>query len=323
MPALTTMHAEESHPLPADSGAKPGLRVLGAVLLAAALAAVFHRPLGAAFSQARSEDLHSHLLLVPFVSAYLLYTGRAHLAAPSGASLSGTLLFAAAACVLPWLPAQDPGNLLALRIAAFVAGLAAACFFCLGGAWVRSAAFPLAFLLFLVPLPPPLIAAAEAWLVAGSAAIAALLFELSGTPLFREGQVLQLPGISLEVARECSGIRSTLVLFITGLVASRLILRSPWRRAVLVAAVIPLGILRNALRIWVIGLLCVHGGSHWIDSWLHRQGGPLFFALSLLPLFLLAWWLRRGESSHPLLEKTRPPCCGMLSNMTRPGPGGA
>jgi exosortase/archaeosortase family protein len=64
---------------------------------------------------------------------------------------------------------------------------------------------------------------------------------------------------------------------------------------VLVAFVIPLGILRNGFRILVIGLLCVRVGPHMIDSDIHRRGGPLFFALSLVPLFLLLWWLRRQE----------------------------
>jgi exosortase/archaeosortase family protein len=72
-------------------------------------------------------------------------------------------------------------------------------------------------------------------------------------------------------------------------------LRSPWRRAVLVLFVIPLGILRNGFRILVIGLLCVNIGPQMIDCPIHHRGGPIFFALSLIPLFLLLWWLRRSE----------------------------
>jgi len=67
---------------------------------------------------------------------------------------------------------------------------------------------------------------------------------------------------------------------------------------VLVALVLPLGVLRNAFRIVVIGLLCVNIGPHMIDSAIHRRGGPLFFALSLIPLFLAAMWLHRQERSQ-------------------------
>jgi exosortase/archaeosortase family protein len=63
----------------------------------------------------------------------------------------------------------------------------------------------------------------------------------------------------------------------------------------LVAFIIPLGIVRNGFRILTIGLLCVHVGPHMIDSVIHHRGGPIFFALSLIPLFLLLVWLRRGD----------------------------
>ena len=122
-----------------------------------------------------------------------------------------------------------------------------------------------------------------------------MYFNLAGTPLERHGTLFELPGIVLRVGQECSGIHSSWVLFIAGLLASHLFLRTRWRRIALVAFVIPLGILRNGFRILVVGLLCVHVGPHMIDSIIHRRGGPLFFALSLIPLALLLWWLRRQE----------------------------
>jgi hypothetical protein len=51
----------------------------------------------------------------------------------------------------------------------------------------------------------------------------------------------------------------------------------------------------------VIGLLCVNVGPQMIHSIIHRRGGPVFFVLSLIPLLLLLWWLRRGEiRTHPV-----------------------
>ena len=105
-------------------------------------------------------------------------------------------------------------------------------------------------------------------------------------------------GSWVRVAQECSGIRSSWVLFISSLIASHMFLRTRWRRLVLVAFVIPLGIIRNGFRIVVIGLLCVHVGPHMIDSIIHRRGGPFFFVLSLVPLTLLLWWLRSQEKRH-------------------------
>ena len=131
-----------------------------------------------------------------------------------------------------------------------------------------------------------------------SAEMAALLFSIAGTPVLRDGNVFQLPGIIIEVAQECSGIRSSWVLFITSLMASYLFLKTPWRRAVLVSLVIPLAILRNGLRILTIGVLCVQFGPQMINSVIHHRGGPLFFALSLIPLFLVLWWLRKEEKTE-------------------------
>jgi exosortase/archaeosortase family protein len=87
----------------------------------------------------------------------------------------------------------------------------------------------------------------------------------------------------------------------TSLITSYLFLESGWRRLVLVAFVIPLAVLRNAFRILVIGLLCVHVGPQMIDSVIHREGGPFFFVLSLAPLSLFLWWLRRQESRLTVL----------------------
>jgi exosortase C (VPDSG-CTERM-specific) len=194
-----------------------------------------------------------------------------------------------------WGWAFNENDLLTFRVLAFVCFLAASGFFFLGRKWMTAVAFPIAFLFFLVPLPDRAVDWLETSYKLASSDAAHLLFILSGTPVLREGTVFQLPGIAFEVAQECSGIRSSWALFMTSLIASHLFLKSPWRRTLFVAFVIPLGILRNGFRIMVIGLLCVHLGPDMIHSVIHKQGGPAFFALSLFPLFLLLWWLRNCE----------------------------
>ena len=155
--------------------------------------------------------------------------------------------------------------------------------------------FPLFFLAFMIPLPEAAVDLLENASKEASAEVANWLFLISGTPFLRNGPLFQLPGITIEVAKECSGIRSSLVLIITSLLAANMFLRTTWRRAVIVAAVIPLGLLRNGLRILTISLLCVHIGPEMINSLIHRRGGPVFFVASLIPLFVMLWWLRRRE----------------------------
>ena len=169
---------------------------------------------------------------------------------------------------------------------------------------MKIAAFPLAFLVFMIPLPEATSVWLELQLMVASAEVTDWLFALTGTPVFRDGQSFYLPGFSLKVAQECSGIRSSVVLFITSILAAYLFLRGGWRRIALVLIVVPLGIARNAVRIVVIGLLCVHKGPEMADHWIHHKGGPLFFVLSLIPLIAFGWWLRRGEAKQ--IEEGRP-----------------
>jgi exosortase C (VPDSG-CTERM-specific) len=207
---------------------------------------------------------------------------------------------------------SSPANYdLTFTAIAFLCFLAAGGFLFLGLPWLKSAAFPLLFLLFAVPLPDNLLEWLETGLKVASAEVADVLFSLAGIPFLRDGQVFQLPGIAVEVARECSGIRSSWVLFMTSFLAAHLFLRAPWRRAVLVAVVIPLGILRNGFRILVIGFLCVQYGPQMINSPIHRRGGPLFFALSLVPLLAFLWWMRareqQGSRKPPVVSQSASP----------------
>ena len=254
------------------------------------------------FRIAMGSDLHSHVILIPLVSAYLIVTDRKNFAWDSRPSpAAGMGVIALMGAVLGWTfitnPAWSEVDLTALRIFTFVGLVWGIGLLFAGSRWVRSAIFPLGFLLFMIPLPDQAVEQLEQLLMVTSAQLAEAVFSVGGIPIFRNGQVLELPGVVLKVAQECSGIRSSWVLFITSVLAAYLFLPTLPRRIVLVAAVLPLGILRNAVRIYVIGWLCVRMGPEMIDSWIHHKGGPLFFAVSLVPLFFLAWWLRGRKSA--------------------------
>jgi exosortase C (VPDSG-CTERM-specific) len=284
------------------------------------LTAAFAKPLYSLAICAAATDLHSYIVFVPFISAWLLYRQRRLLPADSlsspglamlllvigaGAFLYGADLVRPSGLKPALLSGNDYHSLMAF---CYVCFLTAGGFLFLGRKWMAAAAFPAGFLFFMIPLPDRAVDFLETASQLASAEAASLLFSVSGTPVLRAGTVFQLPGIILEVAQECSGIRSSWVLFLTCLLASHLLLKSSWRRAVLLAVVIPLGILRNASRILVIGLLCVHVGPEMIHSPIHHSGGPLFFLLSLVPLFLLLGWLRKGEVvGHKTLDVKRKP----------------
>ena len=302
---------------------------------AAALSLAFCVPLYGLVRLAFHSSLYSHVLLIPFITFYLIWIRRGELLTLGGTGVSPVASFPSGASVPPaphllssspsaspdfrvsasaalplalgalllagywvarwrgWPPATE--DYLCITILSFVLLLAAGGFVFLGGPFMKAVAFPAAVLLFMAPFPTVGKNGIEMFFQHTSADAASVIFSVSGTPFFREGLVFHLPGMTITVAEECSGIRSSLVLFITGLLAAHLFLVTPWKRAVLALFVIPLGIVRNGFRIFTIGMLCVHVDPSMIDSPIHHRGGPIFFLLSLIPFFLILFFLRRSE----------------------------
>jgi exosortase C (VPDSG-CTERM-specific) len=302
IPAQTGNTSESSSP-----DRRNRWRFWSGACFAIVLLAAFAQPLLVLIIYAAGSELYSYILLIPFASAYLLYLRRDQLpkkyvpdpwlAIVSLAAGLGILVFTYWMDFVGRMPAGN--TYLALVTLSFLCCVAAGGFFFLGRGWMRSAAFPLVYLIFMVPMPDAMVDALETASKYASAEVANLLFHLSGMPFLRAGVIFQLPNITIEVAQECSGIRSSWVLLMTSILAANLFLKTPWRRLALVAFVIPLAILRNGFRILVIGLLCVNMGPQMIHSPIHRRGGPLFFMLSLIPFFLVLWWLRKGDARTP------------------------
>jgi exosortase C (VPDSG-CTERM-specific) len=273
-----------------------GLATLGLMLC-------FLFPLWKLAGFAAGSELYSYILLIPCISFYLVWQKGHHLP-PAFVSARGMAVGFLAAGVLVlaayWLALRPRLRLveddyLAVMMIAFLLCFLGICGWFLGRQFLRANAFALGFLIFLVPIPTAAIRGIDTFLQYGSAEVAWGFFMITGTSFLQDGLVFQLPGITLQIAPECSGIHSSLVLFITSLLASYFFLRTPWKRAVFIAAVIPLAILRNGFRVFTIGELCVHVGPHMINSPIHRKGGPIFFALSLVPLFILLVFLQKSE----------------------------
>lgn len=116
-----------------------------------------------------------------------------------------------------------------------------------------------------------------------------------GVPVSQNGFMLTIPGLTLEVAKECSSIRSSSMLLVTTMVLAQLILRSPWRKGLVMAIAIPLSVVKNGLRIFTIAMLAIRVDPAYLTGRLHRQGGIVFFAIALIGVFVLLWILQRGE----------------------------
>jgi len=272
------------------------------VLFIIVLSACFARPLYALGLFSLHDDFFSYIPLIPVISLYLIWLKKAELPKPAGMSwkwgtvfaLGGFALLIGWECALHsgWRPRKE--DYLTLMTASYLMFLAAGCLTFLGCVFSRVIAFPIAFLIFMIPMPYAMLEWTETFFQHTSAFTAIAFLKVARMPVLLDDLTLHLPGFSIVVAPECSGIHSTMVLLITAVLAGHLFLHSGWKRALLVIVIIPLAILRNGFRIFVISELCVQVSHDMINSPIHRKGGPIFFALSLIPLFLLLGWLRRG-----------------------------
>ena len=243
----------------------------------------------------------SHLALIPLVSLALVYLGRQEIfeSLPfqrvGGASIVGTGL---AVWLFGWTSQtqRDPGDVLVTATVAVIILWAGGFLFLYGRAACRRARFPILFLAFMVPIPEFVLDASVSFLKTGSAETIGAVFRLTGTPYYREGFVFALPNVVIEVADECSGIRSSIGLLLTSLLAGHFFLKTSWKRLVVVAAVIPLAIFKNGARIASLSLLSLHVDPSFLTGRLHHEGGIVFFLLALAFLAPLFSLLGRSEA---------------------------
>jgi exosortase len=266
-----------------------------------ACAAAFQAPLRSLMQMALDSDTYSHILIVPIISIFLLWMERERIFRNEGRNRAGAGVLFGVGILLSafgWKYASlFAGEYwLGFYILGFLWMLWAGFLFFYGARAFNAGLFPLLFLLLMVPLPGFLLDRFIAWLQVGSADVAEWIFHLSGIPILRRGLIFILPQVSIEVAKECSGIRSTQALLITCLLAGHLFLRANWRRAALLVAAVPVLIIKNGVRIATLTLLAVRVDPSFLTGRLHHQGGFVFFALAMLILLPLLWLLQKTEA---------------------------
>lgn len=274
-------------------------------IFSALLTIAYFYPLRDLVQYGLSNDLYSHCWLMPIVAVYLIWMDRARIDYQNTAPVKAASLIpfgiAAISFFVFWTNREQwTGDLYENRLSSitlsYVMAIYGAALLTLGPSILRSIAFPLFLALFMVPFPVFVKEAIETFFQYTSADAAFWMIKVAGLNIYRDGLVFHLSSIVMEVAPQCSGIRSSLVLLVTSLVASHLFLKTIWKKIVLVLFVIPLAIVRNGFRISTLAYLCEHVSPDMIHSWVHKQGGPLFFALSLIPFFILLYILWRSET---------------------------
>ena len=263
-------------------------------------AIVWWKPLLDTFALSSHDDEYTHVLLIFPISAALIFLERRPLRAMVTMDIRiGAVFFVIAALVacstLGWPRWLSSDVQLSVRMLALVVTWIGAFVLCFGLQASRLVLFPLCFLFGLVPLPRAALTTIVALLQQGSAWSAHALFTACGVPVAQDGVLLTIPGLTLQVAQECSSIRSSSMLFVTSMVLAQLLLRSPWRKALVIVLAIPLSVAKNGLRIFTIAMLGTRVDPGYLTGRLHHQGGIVFFAIILAAVFALLWILRKGE----------------------------
>ena len=169
-----------------------------------------------------------------------------------------------------------------------------------GWGYFRALLFPWAFLFFMIPIPAILFNQIAFPLQLLASEFASSLLALLGVPVLREGNVIQLPAMALEVAEACSGIRSLMSLGALAIIYGYFLEPGIFRRLLLVLAAVPIAVAANALRVMGTGLLGQYWSPEKAEGFFHTFSGWVIFLLSLGMLFSLHGALRLVERWHPV-----------------------
>ena len=268
-----------------------GVTVLGALVLYAPLVA------GMAAEWSEFPSL-SHGFAVPVISAYLLWRRRDSLAQlPIEGSILGLplIVFALAMLVVGSLGGEPFVARLSLPLVLF-----GAVWFLMGGPVTRQAWVAIAYLAFMVPLPYLTLRALTYQSRLFDAGITAQALGWLGIPVLRDGVMLHLPNMTLEVADDCSSVPAIAALLALGAAYSQVQSRPTWVRALLTISAAPLGLLSNIIRLILTSISAYYFGPIALNNVIHKFNGTSVFLATVLLLVLLDTLLvrvRARESS--------------------------
>jgi exosortase len=254
-----------------------------------------------------NSENDNYIPFIPFISAYLIHLDRQKIFALKK-SFSVIGLLAVGAGILLLFFGINRASLLGHRDYLSIITFSAVTLW-IGGftltygiGSVRAAIFPLLFLFLMVPIPGAALEKIILFLQTASTEASSLFFHAAGVPVARDGFVFHLPTLDVEVAKQCSGIHSSLALLITGVLAAYLFLRTGWARVFLMITIVPIAIVKNGIRIFTLSILGAYWDKRILDSDLHRKGGVVFFLIALVLVWAVIVLLRKMERRGALKD---------------------
>ena len=267
-----------------------------AVVLLGLIGWLYASILGRLVGQWWSDPNFSHGFFVPAFALFVLWQDRSRLASlPRAPSLWGLLILVMALCVLVVGVLGAELFLSRVSLLLLIAGLV---ILFLGWNYLRAVLFPFAFLILMIPIPAIIFNQITFPLQILASKVAAAVLPLAGVPVLREGNVINLPTMPLEVAEACSGIRSLLSLATLAIIYGYLMETRNSVRVVLTLASVPIAVAANSSRIVGTGLLVQYWDPSKAEGFFHAFSGWLIFVISLVMLFLLHRVIRLFEKKN-------------------------
>jgi exosortase len=276
-------------------------RVVSSWLLLAVPSAWLYAPVltKLVYDWAHDENYSHGFLIVP-LAAWFGWQQRERLSrAAARPSWLGLAVICAALTLL--IVGRLGAELFLTRISLLVM-LAGAILFLHGRHHLRVLAFPLLFLLLMVPLPSIVFNQITFPLQLLASRVGTAGIQACAVPVLREGNVIVLADTSLEVAEACSGIRSLVSLLTIGIVYGYFVDRRAWMRTLIALSTVPIAIAANAARVTGTGVLAHYYGPEAAQGFFHTFSGWLVFVVAFVLLFVVSRVLARVAPAAPLME---------------------
>ena len=278
---------------------------LGLCLVGLAVGIVYYPTLAWLVWTWWDTNAYSHGFLIPLISLFLAWEARGRLAqlAPQPALWGGSTLLAISAALL--LAGRFGGLMLfeAISLIVLLPGLVVLIW---GWRHLRVLALPLAYLQFTIPWMDPIIDRVHWPFQLLSARLGTAMLNALQYPAFRDGIHISLPGVEMEVAPECSGVRFLTTVIAIGIPLTYFTQRS-WRRAAgVIASGVAFTILTNSLRVALAGLSGYYGGSAMLHGPYHVFHGWFVAQFGLVGVIALNWIVGKADRSAAPTLRDRP-----------------
>jgi len=255
------------------------------IVLGVLVVVLYWSTVGGLVKQWWTDSDYSHGFIVVIFAGYLLWRSREQWKQTEvRPSVAGLLWIAVAMATL--ILGTFGAELFLARVS-FVLLLGGLVVYFLGWKMLRAVAAPWAVLFLMIPLPVIVFNEIALPLQFLASKLAGNTLDLLGVPALREGNVITLPSISLNVVEACSGIRSLMALITLAIFYGLLTEKRVWVRTLLVVLAIPLAVGINSLRIVGSGLLGQNFGKEYAEGFFHEFSGLVVFAATLVALVLL------------------------------------